>query len=135
MTLYETTFKDPLAVDPDGDLPLPLLPPMKVAWVGDANNIIHSLLVTLPRLGPVHLSVATPKGYNCDADVVDFAIAQATGGSERGKVDFTRDPREAVKHADIIVTDTWVSMGQEAEKAKRLKDFAGYKVGQLLFSH
>ncbi|KND01175.1 ornithine carbamoyltransferase [Spizellomyces punctatus DAOM BR117] len=132
MTLYETSFKDPLTTVDRFGLPLPLLPPMKIAWVGDANNIINSLLVTLPRLGPVHLSVATPKGYNCDPDVVNFAIGEATGGDQNGTVEFVKDPRAAVKDSDIIITDTWVSMGQESEKAKRLQDFAGYQITEKM---
>ncbi|TPX69025.1 ornithine carbamoyltransferase [Spizellomyces sp. 'palustris'] len=132
MTLYETSFENPLTTADRFGLPLPLLPPMKIAWVGDANNIINSLLVTLPRLGPVHLSVATPKGYNCDADVVNFAIGEATGGDRNGTVEFVKDPRAAVKDADIIITDTWVSMGQESEKAKRLQDFAGYQITEKM---
>ncbi|KAJ3182491.1 ornithine carbamoyltransferase [Gaertneriomyces sp. JEL0708] len=128
MTLYEASLPDALSLTPPAGLPLPLLPAQNIAWVGDANNIIHSLLVALPRLGPIQLTVATPRGYNCDADVVDYAIGEASGGSERGTVVFTHDPLEAVREADVILTDTWVSMGQEAEKAKRLKDFAGYQI-------
>ncbi|KAJ3042282.1 ornithine carbamoyltransferase [Rhizophlyctis rosea] len=128
MTLYEIYLPDALSHSPTKNpLPLPLLPKLNVAWVGDGNNIIHSLLVTLPRLG-ANVSVATPKGYDCAEDVVEFAKEHATGGQERGEISFTRDPTVAVKDADVIVTDTWVSMGQEMEKAKRLQEFQGYQV-------
>ncbi|KAJ3290080.1 ornithine carbamoyltransferase [Borealophlyctis nickersoniae] len=131
MTLYEVYLPDALSSSsPKSNLPLPLLPPLRVAWVGDANNIIHSLLVTLPRIG-ASLSVATPEGYDCDADVVEFAKEHATGG-ERGTIEFTRDPAVAVKGADVIVTDTWISMGQESQKEQKLKDFKGYKVTEAM---
>ncbi|KAJ3178189.1 ornithine carbamoyltransferase [Geranomyces variabilis] len=134
MTLYETVIPDALNYPASAKLPLPLLPPLKVAWVGDANNIIHSLLVSLPRIGPISLTVATPQGYNCDPEVVSDAVGEATGGDKRGEVKFTRDPAVAVRDADFIITDTWVSMGQEAEKAKRLRDFAGYQVTEKMAS-
>ncbi|KAJ3168302.1 ornithine carbamoyltransferase [Geranomyces variabilis] len=134
MTLYETVIPDALNYPASAKLPLPLLPPLKVAWVGDANNIIHSLLVSLPRIGPISLTVATPQGYNCDPEVVSDAVGEATGGDKRGEVKFTRDPAVAVRDADFIITDTWVSMGQEAEKAKRLRDFAGYQVTENMAS-
>ncbi|KAJ3158329.1 ornithine carbamoyltransferase [Geranomyces michiganensis] len=134
MTLYETVIPDVLNYPASAKQPLPLLPPLKVAWVGDANNIIHSLLVSLPRIGPISLTVATPHGYNCDPEVISNAVGEATGGEKRGEVRFTRDPAAAVKDADFIITDTWVSMGQEAEKAKRLRDFAGYQVTEKMAS-
>ncbi|CAG8625279.1 5632_t:CDS:2 [Cetraspora pellucida] len=94
--------------------PKQTLPGLKVAWVGDG----------------VHLSVATPDGYNPAEEVVK--IAQDEAVKTNTKISFTHDPKEAVKDADVIVTDTWVSMGQESEKAKRLKDFAGYQVTSSL---
>ncbi|KAI8920113.1 mitochondrial ornithine carbamoyltransferase [Powellomyces hirtus] len=132
MTLYETALPNALSHTPSASLPLPLLPPLNVAWVGDANNIVHSLLVSLPRIGPISLTVATPKGYNCEADIISYAIGEATGGDNRGTVKFTHDPKEAVRDADVIITDTWVSMGQESEKAKRLKDFDGYMITEKM---
>ncbi|KAJ3053198.1 ornithine carbamoyltransferase, partial [Quaeritorhiza haematococci] len=104
-------------------------------WVGDANNILNSLLVSLPRIG-ISISAACPKNYKCPEDVVEYAVASSKKRKglevEPGKVFFTTDPKEAVKDADVIVTDTWVSMGQEDEKARRLKEFAGYKVTEEL---
>ncbi|KAF0377753.1 ornithine carbamoyltransferase [Gigaspora margarita] len=109
--------------------PKETLPGLKVAWIGDGNNILHSMLVTFPKLG-VHLSVATPKGYDPSKDVVK--IAQDEAVKTNTEISFTHDPKEAVKDADVIVTDTWISMGQESEKAKRIKDFAGYQVTSSL---
>ncbi len=96
-----------------------------VAYVGDGNNMAHSWLMLAAKLG-FELRVATPKGYECDAEVVADAleIAKRNGAT----LLFTDDPKEAVTGADVVTTDTWVSMGDEAEKEKRLKDFAGYTV-------
>ncbi|CAG8489284.1 9961_t:CDS:2 [Diversispora eburnea] len=105
--------------------PQETLPGLKVAWVGDGNNILHSMLVTFPKIG-VHLSVATPKGYSPAEDVVKIAKHEAA--KTNTEISFTHDPKVAVNNADVIVTDTWVSMGQESEKVKRLKDFEGYQV-------
>ncbi|KAJ1542820.1 ornithine carbamoyltransferase, partial [Nowakowskiella sp. JEL0078] len=126
MTLYQTYLPNALSHESTAEKPLPTLPKLKVAWVGDANNIINSLLVTLPRVG-ISVSVATPAKYRIDLDIVEYANANS-GGDGQGSVEFTHDPKKAVKDADVIVTDTWVSMGQEQEKEIRLRDFAGYQV-------
>ncbi|KAI7878751.1 ornithine carbamoyltransferase [Lichtheimia hyalospora FSU 10163] len=98
---------------------------LKAAWVGDANNILQEILVAFPKCG-ISVAAACPPSYKCDQDVIDIAKADAakTGAS----VSFTTNPNEALKDADIIITDTWISMGQEEEKAKRLEEFAGYQV-------
>ncbi|KAI9308917.1 ornithine carbamoyltransferase [Cunninghamella echinulata] len=101
------------------------LPGLKLAWVGDANNILQEMLVSFPKLG-MDLSAACPQGYHCDEDVV--AIAKKDSEKTGSKLVFTTQPKEAIQHADVVVTDTWISMGQEEEKQKRLKDFAGYQV-------
>lgn len=98
---------------------------LKVAWVGDANNILQEILVAFPKCG-ISVAAACPAGYVCDQDVID--IAQADAKKSGASVVFTTSPEEAVKDCDIIVTDTWVSMGQEEEKKKRIADFAGYQV-------
>lgn len=105
--------------------PSETLPGLKVAWVGDANNILQEMLVSFPKLG-IHLSAATPQGYHCDQDVV--ALAKTDSERTLAKLEFTTQPQQAIKDADVVVTDTWISMGQEEEKAKRLRDFAGYQV-------
>ncbi|XP_071800532.1 ornithine transcarbamylase, mitochondrial-like [Asterias amurensis] len=98
---------------------------LTLAWVGDGNNIIHSIMMAAPRLG-INLKLATPKGYEIFpevmADTVKFAKEANT------EVFVTNDPMEACHNADIVVTDTWISMGQEEEKVERLKAFKGYQV-------
>ncbi len=98
---------------------------LKVAWVGDGNNITHSLMVALPKLG-IDLRVATPAGYETLAEVQEAAAAGARQGG--GELTYTTDAAEAVAGCDVVVTDTWVSMGQEEEYERRVRDFAGYQV-------
>jgi ornithine carbamoyltransferase len=80
------------------------LPGLRVAWVGDANNILQSMMVAMPKLG-IHLSAATPVGYDVDADVVE--VAQRDAAAAGTELRLCRDPLEAVRDADYIVTDTW----------------------------
>ena len=102
------------------------------AYVGDGNNMTHSWLMLAAKMG-FELRVATPEGYECDPAVVEDALAIA---KESGaKITFGNDPVEAVKGCDVVTTDTWVSMGQEAEKEIRLKAFAGYMVDEAMMSH
>ena len=102
-----------------------------VAYVGDGNNMTHSWLMLAAKLG-FELRVATPKGYECDANIIKEALAIAkTSGA---KITFTNDPKIAVKDANVVTTDTWVSMGQEDEKEERLKAFEGYIVDDNLMS-
>ncbi|MBR5152455.1 MAG: ornithine carbamoyltransferase [Clostridia bacterium] len=104
---------------------------LKLAYVGDGNNVAHSLLYACAKAG-MHMSVATPKGYECDAEVVKNAMEDA---KETGAViTVTNDPKEAMKDADVVCTDTWTSMGQEAEKAERVKIFQDYQVNKELFA-
>lgn len=93
------------------------------AWIGDGNNVCHSWMNAASRFG-FHLNLATPKGYEPDSAILAAA---------RDHVTLSHDPKDAARGADIVVTDTWASMGQEHEKAQRLKDFAGYMVdGKLM---
>ncbi|KIM03439.1 MAG: ornithine carbamoyltransferase [Sulfurovum sp. AS07-7] len=102
-----------------------------VAYVGDGNNIAHSWLMLAAKLG-LEMRVATPKGYECDSGIVDIALGFA---NESGaKLEFYNDPDIAVKDADVVITDTWVSMGQESEKEARVKAFAGYMVDDAMMS-
>ena len=99
---------------------------LKLAYVGDAaNNMANSYLIG-GALAGMHVSVAAPNGYAPAAEIVAraTAIAANTGGS----VSVHENPADAVAGADVVTTDTWISMGQEAEKAKRLADFAGYTI-------
>ena len=104
---------------------------LKLAYIGDGNNVAHSLLYACAKAG-MNMSVATPKGYECEDVVVKNAIedAKETGA----QIIITNDPVEAIKEADVVCTDTWVSMGQEAEKAERIKIFKDYQVNKELFS-
>ncbi|CAG8583496.1 3860_t:CDS:2 [Ambispora leptoticha] len=125
MTLHEVYLPQSASYNAHLTHPKETLPGLKIAWVGDGNNILHSMLVTFPKLG-IHLSAATPKGYQPNTEVV--AIAKRDAAKTGAKLSLTSDPKEAVHEADVIVTDTWMSMGQESEKEKRLLDFAGYQV-------
>lgn len=104
---------------------------LKLAYVGDGNNIAHSLLYGCSKVG-MDIAVATPKGYECNAEIVKTAKedAKLTGVN----ITITEDPIEAVKDADVVYTDTWVSMGQEEEKQKRIEIFKPYQVNGELFS-
>lgn len=104
---------------------------LKFAYVGDGNNMAHSIMYGCAKAG-LDCAIATPEQYQCDAEVVENAKAdfRASGKS----LIITRDPAEAVKDADIVYTDTWVSMGQEAEKAERQKIFTPYTVDGKLFA-
>lgn len=104
---------------------------LKMAWVGDGNNIIHSLMMAAPRLG-VDLQIATPKGYEVFPEVAKVADSYAEQCSTQ--IHYTSDPRDACKGANVIVTDTWISMGQEEEKIERLKAFEGYQITKKLTS-
>lgn len=100
-----------------------------VAYVGDGNNMAHSWLMLASKLG-LELRIATPAGYEPDGEILNLAMknAQISGA----KIYITHNVKEAVSGADVVTTDTWVSMGQEAEKEKRLRDFAGFCVDENL---
>ncbi|MBD3842358.1 MAG: ornithine carbamoyltransferase [Campylobacterales bacterium] len=99
------------------------------AYVGDGNNMTHSWLMLAAKLG-FELRVATPVGYEVDQDILNEAleIAKQSGA----KIIITNDPKEAVNGATVVTTDTWVSMGQEDQKEKRIKDFQGFIVDENL---
>lgn len=102
---------------------------LTIAWVGDGNNITNTFLSAAGKLG-YNLRVATPPGFACDVGVVARAAAEAAAAGV--SLHFTHNPKEAVRGADVIVTDTWVSMGQEAEASLRLQRFDGYQVTERL---
>ena len=104
---------------------------LKVCYVGDGNNISNSLLYGCTKMS-MYISVATPVGYECDVLVTERAkeTAKQTGSC----VVITNDPSEAMQDADVVITDTWVSMGQESEKQERIKIFKDYTVTEQLFS-
>ncbi len=100
---------------------------LKMVYIGDGNNMANSLIVGGLKMG-MDVAVATPDDHQPDAQVLEFAKEFP------GKFFLTNDPKEAVKDADVVFTDTWASMGQEAEKEERMKIFAGYQVNDELLS-
>ena len=99
---------------------------LKLAFVGDGNNMANSLIVGGLKCG-MDVSVACPEGYDPDGQVLDFART-VTGA----RFQLVRTPEEAVSDADVVITDVWASMGQEEERQQRLRDFAGYCVDSRL---
>ena len=102
---------------------------LKLAYVGDGNNVANSLIQASVAVG-MHFSIASPAGYELDAVILREArnAARRTGAN----IAATVDPYHAVKDADVVYTDVWASMGQEAEHAKRVKAFRGYQVDRNL---
>ena len=103
----------------------------KVAYIGDGNNMAHSWVIMASKMG-FNINIATPRGYEIDKKIKEIALNEAKNSG--AKIEFTNDPRVAIKDVDVVVTDTWVSMGQEEEKEKRLKDFKGYQINNELMS-
>jgi ornithine carbamoyltransferase len=99
---------------------------LKLAWIGDANNVLFDLAIGCAKLG-IKLSVATPRGYEIPSFMRDIILASAHPSKPFHFVE-TTVPEEAIKDADVLVTDTWVSMGQEAEAIKRMKHFEGFQI-------
>ncbi|XP_017710446.1 PREDICTED: ornithine carbamoyltransferase, mitochondrial [Rhinopithecus bieti] len=98
---------------------------LTLSWIGDGNNILHSIMMSAAKFG-MHLQAATPKGYEPDPSVTKLAEQYA---KENGtKLLLTNDPLEAAHGGNVLITDTWISMGQEEEKKKRLQAFQGYQV-------
>ncbi len=103
---------------------------LKVAFVGDGNNVAHSLMFAGAQLG-ANVWVATPNGYEPDTEAERWAIER--GRETGGSCTVTHDPFEALSEADVVYTDAWASMGQEAETAKRDQIFGAYQVNAALF--
>ena len=105
---------------------------LKVAYIGDGNNVAHSLVAAAAHLG-AHIYVATPVGYEPNAEIITRAkvIAEQNGSH----IVVTHDAIEAAKDADVIYADVWTSMGQEEESAKRLVDFKEYQINDALVAH
>lgn len=95
-----------------------------IAWVGDGNNVCHSFM-NAARLFNFHLSIATPKGFEPDAKIIE---------TNKNSISLSTDPKTAVEKADVVVTDTWASMGQENEKTSRKQAFGGYCVDDNLMA-
>jgi ornithine carbamoyltransferase len=94
---------------------------IRIAWVGDGNNVCNSLVLASALAG-YRISVASPERYHPPQDIVDRALEAG------GEVTLVRDPVEAVRDADVVATDTWVSMGEEADRENRLRAFQGYTI-------
>ena len=104
---------------------------IKFAYVGDGNNMTHSLMIGCAKIG-MDVTVACPDGYMPNPEIV--ALAQGYAAESGGSVTVMHDPKEAVKGVDVVYTDTWASMGQEAEKEIRKKAFAGYQVDDAMMA-
>jgi ornithine carbamoyltransferase len=104
---------------------------LKVAYIGDGNNMTNSWLMLASKLG-FDLNIATPKGYEVDEKFVNLALENSKLSG--AKINITDNPKEAVVDCNIVTTDTWASMGQEDEKEQRMKDFAGFMVDADLMS-
>src|ERR1700739_482571 len=105
---------------------------LKLAYVGDGNNVCHSLMVAGARVG-AHLRIATPAGYEPDAEIV--AAARKDAAATHGTIELFAPPEEAVSGAQAVYTDVWASMGQEHEAKEREAIFARYQVNSALMSH
>ena len=105
---------------------------LKLAYIGDGNNMAHSLMYGCAKAG-MDCAIAAPEGYQCDSGVVENAKDDFKKSGR--ELIITSDPVEAIKNADIVYTDTWVSMGQESEKEERQKLFMPYQVNGELFKH
>jgi ornithine carbamoyltransferase len=103
----------------------------KIAYVGDGNNMAHSLMFGASKVG-MDIAIATPGGYKPDPEVV--AQAKADADLARTKVTLTDSIDEAVRGADVVETDVWASMGQEEEAEKRRRDFSGWQVDRRVMS-
>jgi len=99
---------------------------VRVAFVGDgSDNVLHSLLLAAAKLG-MHLRIATPEGYDPNRDILKVAEEEAS--RYNALIEILREPEEAVKGVDVVYTDVWVSMGQEADRVRRVSDLSRYKV-------
>ncbi len=101
---------------------------LKFAWIGDGNNVCNSAILLCAIMG-MQIVVACPKGYEPDEDIVQQAVDMG------GDVTITEDVQAAAKRADVLYTDVWVSMGDEDERDKRLKDLAPYQINAELVGH
>ena len=104
---------------------------LKFAYIGDGNNMAHSIMVGCAKMG-MHVAVGHPKGYAPDGETTTRTreIAAISGSA----VQVTEDPMEAAADADVIYTDVWASMGQEDEAAERLKRFEGFQVNEHMMA-
>jgi ornithine carbamoyltransferase len=102
---------------------------LKLAFIGDGNNVAHSLLQICAKVG-MHMTIACPPGYEPDPEIL--AGARSDAAATGARLEVVADPFEAVAGADALYTDVWASMGQEAERAERIKIFSRYQVNAEL---
>jgi ornithine carbamoyltransferase len=98
---------------------------LTLAYVGDGNNVFHSLMIACAKVG-INVRFAGPKGYDPDPKIVQRARESAK--KNKSTIELRLSPKEAVKGANVIYSDVWVSMGQEKETALRIKEFKGYQI-------
>ena len=106
-----------------------LKPMVKIAYIGDGNNIVNSWL-ELATLFPLHLSLAIPEGYEPDKNIYQKSLT-----ANISIIELFREPAEAIQNADVVYSDTWISMGQEKETTKRIYDFWEYQVNTTLLKY
>jgi ornithine carbamoyltransferase len=104
---------------------------LKLSYLGDGNNVAHSLLLAAAKLG-MNMAVATPPGYQCNPEIVRKALAAAADSGS--SLTFTDQPTEAVAGSDVLYTDVWASMGQEAEREARRSVFAPFRLDRALLT-
>ena len=102
---------------------------LKLAWIGDANNVINDLAIASLKMG-IHVSISVPESISFDKDVENDA--QKLAAQQGLKFEIVHDPKQALQNANIVVTDTWMSMGEELQKVAKLKQFAGYQIDEQL---
>ncbi|EPY51808.1 ornithine carbamoyltransferase Arg3 [Schizosaccharomyces cryophilus OY26] len=102
---------------------------LKLAWIGDANNVLHDLMIACAKAG-IDTTIANPKNVEIRSDILN--LVRESSKETNAKHIISHDPAAAVRDADIVVTDTWISMGQEAERQARLKQFAGFQVTEKI---
>lgn len=102
-----------------------------VAYIGDGNNMAHSWLMLASIIG-FELRIATPKGYECNTAIIQKAHQFASNSG--ATIAITNDPKEALRGADVVTTDTWISMGQEDLKEQKIKDFSGFIVDDAMMA-
>ena len=105
---------------------------LKFTFIGDGNNMAHSLLLACSKLG-LDVAIGSPAGYEPNSKIVGWAKDNAAVSGSN--VLITNDPVEAIQNADVVYTDVWASMGQEAQRTEKYKHFKNYQVNKELFSH
>ena len=103
-----------------------------IAWVGDGNNILHDLMIGALKM-EMNMRIATPINYEADEKIMKEA-KEIVNKNKNISLYTTRDPEDCVRGADVVITDTWVSMGEESQAAQKKKDFTGYQVNMSLMN-